>query len=75
MVAHCFVLPIDADNINPSLDAKFLLNYNVIIKVLKAIQSQLLDSCAETFESIFTMESLDKHPLKPLRVWKRMKDS
>ena len=75
MVAHGFVFPIDADNINPSSDAKFLRNYNVIIKVLKAIQSQLSDSCAETFESIFTTESLDKHQLKPLRVWKRMKDS
>eukprot|EP00961_Rhodomonas_salina_P239665 3237420-Rhodomonas_salina.1 len=75
MVAHYFVFPIDTYNINPSSDAKFLRNYNVIIKVLKAIQLQLSDSCAETFESIFTTESLDKHPLKPLSVWKRMKDS
>eukprot|EP00961_Rhodomonas_salina_P152472 2052239-Rhodomonas_salina.1 len=80
MVAHCFVSPIAADNINPSADTKFPRNYNVIIKVqvLKVIQSQLSDSCAETFESIFTTEALDKHllkPLKPLSVWKHMKDS
>eukprot|EP00961_Rhodomonas_salina_P080034 1075958-Rhodomonas_salina.1 len=75
MVAHGFVFRIDADHINPSSDAKFLCNYKVIIKVLKVMQLQLSDSCAETFESIFTTESLDKHPLKPLCVWKRMKDS
>lgn len=71
-VAHCLVFPVAADNINPASDGKYIHIYAQLQKRLHSIQSQLSDSCAATMESIFTEEAILKHPLKPLRIWKRM---
>eukprot|EP00961_Rhodomonas_salina_P210267 2839046-Rhodomonas_salina.1 len=64
------------DNTFKKADAKYLANYYVqITSALRGIQSQLSDACSESMQSIFTEEALHKHPLKAMRVWKRMSDS
>eukprot|EP00961_Rhodomonas_salina_P296335 3936255-Rhodomonas_salina.2 len=74
-VNHGLVFPVAADNANPASPAKFLRNYNYIVKSLKSIQSQISDACSTTMEIIFVREQRECHPLKPMRIWKRMSDS
>mmetsp|Transcript_54986 Transcript_54986/g.112326 ORF Transcript_54986/g.112326 Transcript_54986/m.112326 type:complete len:407 (-) Transcript_54986:130-1350(-) len=74
-VLHGIRFPTAADNTNPTQGAKLQRNFTNIISRLKAIQSQLSDSCSETMETIFIEEQREKHPLKPMRIWKRMSDS
>ena len=72
LVGHWLLFPIAADNTNPDSDAKYVRNYAYIVRILKGIHSQLSDACSGTFSTIFTIEQQAKHPLQPLRVWKRM---
>eukprot|EP00961_Rhodomonas_salina_P278988 3768881-Rhodomonas_salina.1 len=74
-VNHGLVFPVAADNANPASAAKYQCNFDYIVKSLKAIQSQISDSCSETMETIFVREQRDRHPLKPMRIWKRMSDN
>eukprot|EP00961_Rhodomonas_salina_P115213 1550851-Rhodomonas_salina.1 len=74
-VNHGLVFPVAADNANPASAAKYQRNFDYIVKSLKAIQSQISDACSETMETIFVREQRDRHPLKPMRIWKRMSDN
>jgi len=74
-VLHGIRFPTAADNVNPATGAKLQRNFDNIVSRLKAIQSQLSDACSKTMETIFVQEQRIKHPLKPMRVWKRMLDS
>eukprot|EP00961_Rhodomonas_salina_P144197 1941350-Rhodomonas_salina.1 len=67
-VNHSLVFPVAADNANPASPAKFLCNYNYIMKSLKLIQSQISDACSTTMETIFVREQLQCHPLKLMRI-------
>ena len=55
-VAHGYQSWTAAQNVNPTNAANVLVNYVEIIARLKAILSQLSDTCAETFETVFVTE-------------------
>ena len=74
-VFHGCVFAVAADNTNPTTGVKLGRNYNDIVKRMKAIQSQLSNSCADTMETCFTIEQREMHPLRSLRTWKRMSRS
>ena len=74
-VTHGCVFSTTADNTQPTTGPRLGRNYKDIIKRLKAIQSQLSDSCAKTMETCFTLEQRLMHPLRSLRTWKRMSRS
>ena len=73
--SHGYLSPVAADNTNPASDAHYARNYANIVKRLKAIHSQLSDSCGAAFETMFEEEQIANHPLKAMRVWMRMSDS
>ena len=49
-VLHGIVFPVAADNVNPTTGVRLDRNYANIIARLKAIQSQLSDSCSRSIE-------------------------
>eukprot|EP00961_Rhodomonas_salina_P042608 572788-Rhodomonas_salina.1 len=59
----------------PAAPATYDSNYEIVLDTLSSIQSQLSDACAATMEQSFTEEMLIDHPLKALRIWRRMADS
>ena len=74
-LAHGWESVIAANNVLPTSPAHVPLNYAKIIVSLKGIQSQLSDTCAETFETMFVIEHQASHPLKAMRIWQRMSES
>ena len=75
-VLHGILFPVAADNVNPTAPvAKLNSNYANIIARVKAINSQLSDTCSEAMETIFLTERCIRHPVKGMLIWKRITDS